>query len=115
MKKENSSDYFVEGDTMKRPDLARTYELLAKSEDPYALFYRGELTDTFVEELAGSGITKEDFGNYEAKRADAIVFDLDQNNRLLVPTLPSSGVILGFIMKVVVEVRKNYFWIRPIT
>ena len=111
MRRENSTEFLKEGDILRRPDLAKTYELIANSDDPDKLFYRGELTDKFVEELKGSGITKQDFADYQVKKSDAIVFDLDDENRLLAPTLPSSGVILGFIMKVVHEVFLALFLI----
>ena len=94
--------FFKVGDLMKREDLAKTFEKIANSDDPVALFYRGELTDIFVEELNNT-LTHQDFKDYKANKNDAIVFELGED-RLLAPTLPSSGVILGFIMKVVDEV-----------
>lgn len=94
----------VENDILVREDLAKTFEMLANSPDPVKLFYEGELTDQFVEELNGSGITKDDFKDYNYRKEEAIIFDLDDENRLLASTLPSSGVILGFIMKIIAEV-----------
>lgn len=105
---DKTNQFLKEGDTLVRKDLAATYRLIANAEDPVGLFYRGELADQFVEELKGSGITKQDFENYVLKKDDAIVYDLDEENRLLVSGPPSSGVILGFIMKAVAKVRLSF-------
>lgn len=98
-----TGQFLVEGDTIVNENLAITYEKIANSPDPIKLFYRGELTDIMVEEL-NETLTHEDFKNYQPKRSDAIVFDLDDENLLLTSSSPSSGVILGFIMKLIAEV-----------
>lgn len=108
-----TGQFVKEGDILVRKDLAETYEKLAKSDDPIAYFYHGELADQLVGELqewAGQNqtLTKEDFASYPpAKKSDAIVFDLDDENRMLTSTVPSSGPILGFIMKAVAKVSRN--------
>lgn len=105
LRKENSDEFLKEGDILKRPDLAKTYKMIADSDDPVALFYRGDLTKQFVKELEGSGITEEDFHRYQVQKKESIPIDLDDENRLYASTLPSSGIILGFMMKLIAEVR----------
>lgn len=60
------------GDLHKRPDLAKTYSLIAqKGAD---VFYKGELGDKIIEFLNdhGSRFTKEEFADYEPVWRDAI-------------------------------------------
>lgn len=110
---EKTGEFVKEGDTLVRNDLAATYERLANSPDPVALFYNGEMAEELVNELkqwAGQNetLTVADFADYPpAKKSDAIAFDLDDENRLLASALPSSGPILGFIMKAIAKVRLN--------
>lgn len=108
---EKTGKFVKEGDILVRKDLAETYEKLANSNDPLAYFYYGELADQLIAELqewAGpknQTLTREDFASYlPAKKSDAIVYDLDDENRMLTSALPSSGPILGFIMKAVAKV-----------
>ncbi|VDM59487.1 unnamed protein product [Angiostrongylus costaricensis] len=55
------------GDLLRRSKLAKTLEMIAKSEDPIRLFYRGKMADTIAKEMAEGGglITKEDLATYE--------------------------------------------------
>ena len=111
MTNEKSGQFVKEGDILVRNDLAATYEKLANSKEPLNLFYYGEMAEQLVAELqewAGTNqtLTTDDFAAYPpAKKSNAIVYDLDDENRMLASTLPSSGPILGFIMKAVSKVR----------
>lgn len=111
---EKTGEFVKEGDTLVRKDLADTYQRLANSPDPVALFYNGAMAEELVAELkewAGpqnETLTIADFADYPpAKKSDAITFDLDDENRLLASTLPSSGPILGFIMKAIAKLKDD--------
>ncbi|KAJ1360012.1 hypothetical protein KIN20_018872 [Parelaphostrongylus tenuis] len=57
------------GDLLPRLKLAKTLEMIADSQDPVELFYRGKMADTIAKEMAEEGglITKEDLTNYQPK------------------------------------------------
>uniref|UniRef100_A0A0N5AGB3 Gamma-glutamyltransferase n=1 Tax=Syphacia muris TaxID=451379 RepID=A0A0N5AGB3_9BILA len=63
---------FVAGDLIKRPELARTLEVLAKSKDPVELFYRGKMAKIIVDEIQANGgiLTMEDLANFKPKEYD---------------------------------------------
>ncbi|MFH4975574.1 hypothetical protein AB6A40_002283 [Gnathostoma spinigerum] len=57
------------GDIMRRIKLGKTLELIAKSDDPEEMFYRGEMADVMANEIQENGgiITKKDFANYKTR------------------------------------------------
>lgn len=65
-------------------------------------FYNGSLAKMMVTEIndAGGNVTSEDFSNYEAMVSDAVEVDLDDNHVAYVHPIPSSGILVPFIMRI---------------
>ncbi|KAH3790999.1 hypothetical protein DPMN_169208 [Dreissena polymorpha] len=91
---------YIEGEIMKLPKLARTFELIA-DKGPHA-FYNGTLADDIVADIqeAGGIITKDDLANYTSLVEDALHFHLHDNNTVYSPPLPSSGAVYLFILNI---------------
>jgi len=89
-----------EGDLHYRPRLAATLELLAKngSADP---FYHGEMGESIIEELQKQGaiLTMDDLKNYRVKLEEPLQMTLSNNLTIHTPTMPSSGIVTAFIIK----------------
>lgn len=96
---------YVQGDTIKFPLLANTFEIISK-EGPDA-FYNGSLTSDIVADIqeAGGIITVEDLNNYKAVIKDPIKIKLRDNSTLYSLPPPSSGVVLQFIVNILDEYK----------
>lgn len=91
---------YSENDTIKMPQLAKTLELLSESDD-LNRFYSSDFTRLMVDEINenGGNVTFEDFRNYQAIVSEPIVVDLDHEHKLLTSSIPSSGILVSFIMR----------------
>ncbi|XP_034480333.1 glutathione hydrolase 1 proenzyme [Drosophila innubila] len=87
--------------------LCATYESIAK-EGPRS-FYNGSLLTKLYSDLhdIGSSITKTDLQDAQAQLMESIVMPLDEFDLHLTPP-PGSGHIVGFIMNVLREYRKDF-------
>lgn len=63
--------------------------------------YTGQLAEDLAADLKdmGSIITKEDLANYQVKWSDSVAVKLGNDTMYITPP-PSSGILLGFIMKI---------------
>ena len=86
-----------EGDTIKRPVLAKTLRLIAKHGPD--VFYKGNLTSKLVKELneAGGIFTEGDFNNYTAVSVTPLVGNFKDLTVFGVPP-PCSGAVLQLII-----------------
>jgi len=48
----------------------------------------------------GGNVTWKDFNSYQAVVSDAVMVDIDDNYTLYTLSVPSSGVLVPFIMKI---------------
>jgi gamma-glutamyltranspeptidase/glutathione hydrolase len=88
------------GSVWTQPDLARTLQLISDS-GPDA-FYRGQIADLLVAEMAAGGglVTKEDLAHYEAKWREPITLSYRSRTILSMPPASSGGVTLSLILNV---------------
>ena len=97
-----TGNVWAEGEKIKRPQLAKTLEIIAE-EGADALYTRdGTLTHMLVEELQQLGgiITKGDFAAYKVAWGRPVSASLQNNVTLYSTPLPSSGGILAFILNI---------------
>ncbi|XP_037805054.1 scoloptoxin SSD14-like isoform X3 [Penaeus monodon] len=98
-----TGDVYKEGDTLKRPQLAKTLRDL--QEDPDAL-YSGQLAAKLAQDIQSFGgiVTEEDLRMYKPvwKEAMNITLQHGQMSMFSVPP-PGSGLILGFILNILDE------------
>lgn len=92
--------FYVAGDTIKMPKLARTLEIIA--DEGVDAFYNGTLTKDIVADIrdAGGIITEEDLAGYTAPTKDPLVIKLNKNETIYSSILPSSGVVYQFILNI---------------
>lgn len=103
-----SGQFWNIGSHIKPPkQLCETYESIAK-EGPHS-FYNGSLLAKLYTDLhdIGSSITKADLADAQAQLKESIVIPLDEFDLHLIPP-PGSGHILGFIMNILREYRKDF-------
>ena len=89
------------GDLVQRPRLART--LIRVAEKGIKAFYDDNtLTGFIIDEINSNGgnVTLKDFQTYRAEVSPAISIDLDHNLKLSTVSVPSSGVLAAFIMRI---------------
>lgn len=98
-----TGDVYKEGDTLKRPQLAKTLRDL--QQDPDAL-YSGQLASKLAQDIQSFGgiVTEEDLRMYKPvwKEAMNITLQHGQISMFSVPP-PGSGLILGFILNILDE------------
>lgn len=65
-------------------------------------FYNGSLARMMVTEINenGGNVTMEDFSSYQAIVSDAVEVDLDDDYTVFSHPIPSSGILVPFIMRV---------------
>lgn len=90
---------YVEGDLIKRPELADTLELIAK-EGADTLYNNGTLAKNLVRDIreAGGIITVEDFMRYEVRWEEALTANLKDNKTLYTIGAPGSGPLIVFML-----------------
>ncbi|XP_064634499.1 scoloptoxin SSD14-like isoform X2 [Lineus longissimus] len=93
-----TGDLYNIGDKVKNPILGKT--LTAISEDKDA-FYFGTLAEDIITDIQDGGgiISLQDFSNYMVKWRDPVQFSLQDGSTLHSLPPPSSGAVIGFIMK----------------
>lgn len=95
-----TGQYYKLGDIVKYPILAKTLRRLAieGSDD----FYRGEIGRILIEDLQEQGglITRDNLAKYQARVSKAEEFELNSNLKLFTTPIPSSGIILSIIMRI---------------
>ncbi|XP_076666249.1 glutathione hydrolase 1 proenzyme isoform X1 [Andrena cerasifolii] len=102
-------------DRIKRPQLAKTLELIAKHGPD--IFYNGSMGDQLVDEIKGFNgiINKEDLRNYRVKWDKPIEAKIGDLTMYTAPP-PGSGAILTFIMNILHGLLptsdKNLMWQR---
>ncbi|VDI01452.1 gamma-glutamyltranspeptidase / glutathione hydrolase / leukotriene-C4 hydrolase [Mytilus galloprovincialis] len=92
--------FYEAGETVKRPKLARTLEIIAN--EGVDAFYNGRLTEDIVVDIqdAGGIITEDDLAEYTALVKDPLVVKLNTDKTVFSPPPPSSGAILQFILNI---------------
>jgi gamma-glutamyltranspeptidase/glutathione hydrolase/leukotriene-C4 hydrolase len=87
-------------DKIKMLNLAETLETI--SNENASAFYNGSLTKYIVNEMNenGANVTLLDLNTYKAQIKQPIAVSLDSNYRLFTASLPSSGVLVSLIMKI---------------
>lgn len=90
----------TKGDLLKRPQLAKTLQLIARSGSAKP-FYNGPLSKTLVKEVRAAGgiLTLKDLKNYRAKFRPAIKSKLDDMTLLTTPA-PTSGPVLALTLNI---------------
>ncbi|KAJ1910649.1 hypothetical protein H4219_006157, partial [Mycoemilia scoparia] len=90
----------VAGDTVKRPALAKSLEIIA--EKGADAFYRGELTKSMVKVVKDNGgiLTEQDFANYKAIVREPLTTTFF-GKRIITPPPPTSGSILIMILNII--------------
>lgn len=93
---------WVAGDTIKRPVLARTLEIIAEEGADAIYSHEGSLIKPLVDEIQSLGgiITAEDFVQYKVDWDVPVTADLRDGNKLYSVGLPASGGILVMILNI---------------
>lgn len=96
----SNNETFKPKDRIKMLKLADTLEII--SNENVGAFYNGSLTKLMVQEINenGGNVQLEDFNNYKAIVKQPIVVDLDENFKLVTPPLPSSGILVSLILRI---------------
>lgn len=111
---------YVEGEYLKRPQLAITLEKIAEN-GAGELYDGGEIGKMFVEDIKDLGgiITEEDLKNYTVRwdNNSHIVANITGGYTLYTTPLPSSGAVLAFMFNVLTGLYTNStetYWQRVI-
>lgn len=90
---------WVQGDKLKRLELANTMEVLAK-EGADSVYKMGTIGKQLLQDIEDFGgiITAEDFADYKVTWEDPIESVMKNGEKLYTTPLPGSGPILAFIM-----------------
>lgn len=91
---------YREGEILKQPDLARTYQALAKHGPDW--FYRGEFAERTSAWMAGNGgfLTAEDFAAYRAKLREPLVTKYREYTIVGFPPPSSGGVHVAQMLNI---------------
>ena len=100
MKNATTNELYSAGDTMKRPKLARTLEIIA--EHGADAFYTGQLADKIVREVQSRGgiITKRDLAEYQVDYQEALSVSLNSSLTAFTTHAPTSGPLLTFMLNI---------------
>ncbi|XP_069195461.1 LOW QUALITY PROTEIN: scoloptoxin SSD14 [Procambarus clarkii] len=99
----SSGEVYREGETMRRPQLARTLRLLQR--DPDAL-YTGALAKDLLHDLdnMGASLTSQDLQGYRPSWEDPVSVRLHNGSfTLYTAGPPGSGIALGFLLNLIDE------------
>ncbi|XP_044759064.1 glutathione hydrolase 1 proenzyme-like isoform X2 [Coccinella septempunctata] len=104
---EKTGDVYKYGDLMKRPALARTFDVIAR--EGAEGFYDGRLTEQFVKDVVDHGgiMTVEDMNNYKAKWTSPMSMELPTNKRIYTTPCPGSGQVFLAILDVIFSLGKS--------
>ncbi|MEA2735010.1 MAG: gamma-glutamyltranspeptidase / glutathione hydrolase, partial [Humisphaera sp.] len=88
------------GDTLKQPDLAKTYRALAEQGDEY--FYRGPFAHAVAKWMAENGgiITAADFANYQMKQREPLVTKYRGRTIIGFPPPSSGGIHVAQVLNI---------------
>lgn len=105
--KNGTNDPLIEGDLLKNPDLAKTYEELSENGVDY--FYTGSLADKIVGEVTKTGgiLTKKDLENYKVRWANPVTVEFHDGRKMFSARPPASGPVLAYILGIVNEIKKD--------
>uniref|UniRef100_A0A0N5BE08 Gamma-glutamyltranspeptidase 1 n=1 Tax=Strongyloides papillosus TaxID=174720 RepID=A0A0N5BE08_STREA len=99
------------GDIIKRPELANTLEIIANSQDPVALFYKGEIADIMIKEIQQNGgiLTKEDLLKYKPVEYDVPLINDHFIDGLVLcgPPPPSSFTVTQLLVSILGKLYEN--------
>ncbi|XP_065292661.2 scoloptoxin SSD14-like isoform X2 [Dermacentor albipictus] len=105
--KTGSGDPLTEGDILKNPDLANTYqELMNKSVD---YFYEGALAEKIVQAVRNSHgiLTKQDLREYKVRWVKPIERKFRDGRTMYSVRPPASGPVLAYMLGIVDELREG--------
>lgn len=82
--------------------LQMSYTLEQIAETNISQFYSGSLARIMVSEIneAGGNVTLDDFKSYQAVVTEPVVVNLDETSTLYTNPVPSSGILVSFIMRI---------------
>ncbi|GMR57130.1 hypothetical protein PMAYCL1PPCAC_27325, partial [Pristionchus mayeri] len=100
-----TNQFYKEGEIMHRPNLAKTLERLAESDDPVELFYKGDMAHTIVEEIQEGGgfIDLNDLEDFEPSVKDGVTSEITDTITQCGPPPPSSWIVTQLIVKIMEE------------
>jgi gamma-glutamyltranspeptidase / glutathione hydrolase / leukotriene-C4 hydrolase len=109
-----TNETFKENDSIKMVKLGQTLKII--SEQNVTAFYNGSLTKIIVNEInnMGGNVTLNDFLNYRALLKSPIVTKLDDQFTIHSHPLPSSGIIVSFILKLMQGFNLNENTLRSV-
>ena len=104
-----TNEILKENDTIRMTKLARTLELI--SEQNIDVFYNGTLTQIMVNEINQNGgdVIVKDFNDYKALVKRPIKVRIDNEYSILTQPLPSSGILVSFILRLMSGKIKSTF------
>uniref|UniRef100_A0A1A9X250 Gamma-glutamyltransferase n=1 Tax=Glossina brevipalpis TaxID=37001 RepID=A0A1A9X250_9MUSC len=113
-----TNDLYKENEIMYRPQLGETLKILAE-EGPEAMYDGGSIGKMLVEDIQEMGgiITEDDLKNYKVRWEEPIIMPFGNDYTLFTPPLPTSGVVLAFILKVMEPLQTSnepVYWQRMI-
>ena len=99
-------DFIKFNETIRNLQLGYTLQLIAKTN--VTEFYNGSLARMIVSEINenGGNVTLDDFKSYSADITDAVEVEVDDDNTVYTHPLPSSGILVPFIMRIMKGKRK---------
>ncbi|XP_065292657.1 glutathione hydrolase 1 proenzyme-like isoform X2 [Dermacentor albipictus] len=105
--KRGTDNPLTEGDTLRNPDLAKTYkELMDKGVD---YFYKGALAEKIVQAVSNSNgiLTKQDLREYKVRWAKPIERKFRDGRTMYSVRPPASGPVLAYMLGIVDELREG--------
>ena len=102
---EREGELAAEGESLKQAELADALDVLSR--EGAELFYRGEIGQTFVQDMQHGGhITAEDLESYAVERRAPLTFDYGDLRLLTNPAPASGGLLIAFAMQLL-EPERN--------
>lgn len=95
----NTKEIWNENDRIKRPELAKTLEIIAK-EGADTVYKMGKIGKQLVDDIKEFGgiVTEDDIKNYQVKWTRPLVTTMKNGEKLYTMPLSGSGSILVFVM-----------------
>lgn len=100
---------YREGDTMKREDLAHTFQIISREGAHSMHSKNGSIIQQLIHDLnrLNSSIDIEDFINYQVKVTESPVSSLVNGFKIYSPSTPGSGEVLSFIVDVTLRMYES--------
>ncbi|XP_065292620.2 scoloptoxin SSD14-like isoform X2 [Dermacentor albipictus] len=105
--KRGTGNPLTQGDTLRNPDLAKTYkELMDKGVD---YFYKGALAEKIVQAVSNSNgiITKQDLEEYNVRWETPVERKFRDGRTMYSVRPPASGPVLAYMLGIVDEIREG--------